>query len=107
MLLCNGSLHKNPVPSCKTEKNIVKYCRNICLGREYGVKKITQMFPRVGTSTIMNTLDKHHISIEEPEKTTFSDVNLVTGPNGAGKTRLLNALLELYQKVQDVEILYG
>ena len=71
------------------------------------MKKITQMFPRVGTSTIMNTLDKHHISIEEPEKTTFSDVNLVTGPNGAGKTRLLNALLELYQKVQDVEILYG
>lgn len=71
------------------------------------MKKITQMFPRVGTSTIMNTLDKHHISIEEPEKTTFSDVNLVTGLNGAGKTRLLNALLELYQKVQDVEILYG
>lgn len=71
------------------------------------MKKITQLFPRVGTNTIMNTLEKHHIQIEEPEKTLFSNVNLVIGPNGAGKTRLLNALRELYQKTQLVEVLYG
>lgn len=71
------------------------------------MKKITQLFPRVGANTIMNTLEKHHIRIEEPEKTLFSNVNLVIGPNGAGKTRLLNALRELYQKTQLVEVLYG
>lgn len=71
------------------------------------MKKITQMFPRVGINTVVNTLGKHHIRIEEPEKTLFSDVNLVIGPNGAGKTRLLNALLELYQNVQHMEVLYG
>lgn len=71
------------------------------------MKKITQLFPGVRNTTIMNTLEKHHIQIKEPEKTLFSNVNLVTGPNGAGKTRLLNALLELYRKMQGVEVIYG
>lgn len=71
------------------------------------MKKIAQLFPRVKASTVMNTLDKHHIAIEDPDKVFFSNVNLVTGPNGAGKTRFLNALRELYQKVSDVDILYG
>lgn len=71
------------------------------------MKKITQLFQRVKANTVMSTLDKHHIAIEDPDKVLFSNVNLVTGPNGAGKTRFLNALLELYQKVSDIDILYG
>ncbi len=71
------------------------------------MKKITEMFPEISADIVLNTLAQHHISIEEPDKTLFSRVNLVTGPNGAGKTRLLNALLELYNKVLDAEVLYG
>lgn len=71
------------------------------------MKKITEMFPGISADIVLNTLAQHHISIEEPDKTLFSRVNLVTGPNGAGKTRLLNALLELYNKVLDAEVLYG
>lgn len=71
------------------------------------MKKITQLFQRVRANTVMNTLDKHHIAIEDPDKVLFSEVNLVIGPNGAGKTRFLDALLELYQKAPDMDILYG
>lgn len=73
-------------------------------------KKITQLFTlsvKNKGALISNTLDKHHIRIEDPDKVLFSDINIVTGPNGAGKTRFLNALLELYQKASNTEVLYG
>lgn len=70
------------------------------------MKLFYELFPETEEILAFSELSKHGITIEDPGKHRFSNINIVIGPNGAGKTRFLEAVRDLYKGTYLADVLY-